>query len=280
MTRALRIFKYSVLALYLFIPLLGCTFNPSKTTQKICQNCKQIILNSKGDYPLIAYTRVNEVEPDGLIHIYLEGDGRPWMKGIWPAKNPNSREMTALRLMAQDKYPAIYLNRPCYGYQKLPPSCSPDLWTSARYSATVVTALNSALTELAHQFPNQRWILIGHSGGGTLAMLLTQTRDDVAAILTVAANLDHKAWTETHGYLPLHESLNPIEQELLPANVLRWHLAGDRDKQVSPEITKRAADMDPQARFILKAGFDHQCCWENQWSEIIAMMRNQLTGTK
>lgn len=265
----------------LWIGLLSCSLNPVDRTSQLCPACEAVTFGQRTEFPLLGYVQnSSSASAAEFIHVYLEGDGRPWLRGRWPAANPTSRDMISLQLMARDPNPSIYLNRPCYGYETLPASCSQELWTNARYSQVVVDALDSALTELAVRFPSKRWILVGHSGGGTLVMLIAQRRADVAAIVTLAANLDHKLWTRERGFLPLDQSLNPAEQPPLPPSVVRWHFAGGQDTQVAPAVTESAAAADPYARFSLQPEFDHSCCWLQLWPHVLQDLHAQLTGTK
>lgn len=268
-------------ALLFAVGIAACAFNPYNALQSRCPHCLPVPIASDGQLPLIAYAthfdRLAEVE---LIHVYLEGDGQPWIQGRWPAKNPSSRQMTALRLMLLDPNPSVYLNRPCYGYKTVPSSCSEALWTNARYGPEVVDSMAFALTELAGRYPNKRWVLIGHSGGGALAILLAGRQGNMAAVVTLAANLDHQAWTQAKGFAPLDRSLNPVDQEVLPEHIIRWHLAGGRDNQVPPQITATAAARDPVSRFFLEPEFDHSCCWQQVWPDLLQQLNTQLTGTK
>lgn len=268
-----------VLAAISYLP--ACAVNPPREVNRLCPHCRSIITSPAASLPLIAYVNRDPSQSEStFIHVYLEGDGQPWIRGRWPAKNPSSRQLTALRLMMRDPHPAIYLNRPCYGYKSMPENCSEELWTNARYGAEIVDSMAFALAKFATQYPGKRWVLIGHSGGGVLAALLAGKVENVAAVITLAANLDHHAWTNVKGFAPLNRSLNPVDQQPLPPNIIRWHFAGGQDLQVPPQITKNAAAKDPGSRFFLEPEFDHNCCWEQIWPRILKELQAQLTGTK
>lgn len=254
--------------------LAGCAFQPQAAIRALCENCRSQSLQA-GEFELEAYWRNIQHTSPALIHVYLEGDGRPWIKGRSPATNPSSQQLTALRLMMLDPNPSLYLNRPCYGLHTLPANCHPQFWTSGRYSPLVVETLQKALDKLGEENPGVRWLLIGHSGGGTLAMLIAQGREDVAGIITLAANLDTDAWTRHFGYLPLEQSLNPALMPPLPMEIPRWHFAAERDTQVPASLIAKAAEVDENARFILLPG-DHNCCWQEHWPRIPGEMAAQL----
>src|SRR5688572_7419130 len=201
----------------LLLCLWSCAFQPQQAISNLCYDCDYQRLNV-GDFVLSAYWRNKPGwSTDSIVHVYLEGDGQPWHRGRSPSTDPNSRRLTALQLMMRDPHPSLYLTRPCYGLEQMPDICTPALWTGGRYSGQVVQAMQKALDQLRDESPEIRWLLIGHSGGGSLAMLIAQGRKDVAGIITLAANLDTDAWTRHFGYLPLEQSLNPAVLPLLPA---------------------------------------------------------------
>lgn len=273
----------------LILAITSCSAHPLMRASQVCSDCKPTVLQRATSMPLQSYWR-NIPGRQARLHIYLEGDGRPWIEGRQPANNPSSTRLTALSLMHKDPNPAVYINRPCYGVSVQPRACHPRLWTSARYSEPVVQALNAAVSEAKAQVRATELILIGHSGGGSLAMLIAARRQDVVAVITLGANLDTLSWTDHFGYLPLTESLNPAELEPLPADVLRWHFAGAQDQQVPPAITEGVAKADPRARFILLPQVDHQAGWREHWPLILDELEAALgvqdslapapTGTK
>lgn len=221
---------------------------------------------------LLAWTE-DGIAPGDILHIYLEGDGVPWKRGLVHATNPTSKKMLALQLMQIDPYPAVYLNRPCYGFDKVPRNCKSTLWTSARYSTFVITQIDQGITELKQRYQARKVILIGHSGGGTLAMLIARKRNDVVAIMTIGANLDHAAWTHHFGFEPLFGSENPALAPPLPDDILRWHLFGTEDRQVPLEVARGGARHDPQATVQVIENYDHHCCWKETWVKLVKRFR-------
>jgi pimeloyl-ACP methyl ester carboxylesterase len=257
------------------ILLSSCTTNPQSRQRQICPTCAPIELKIPGDLsPILAQTITPSIDSQRL-HIYLEGDGRPWTRNDAPSDEPNSRQLTALKLMTLDNQNRIYLNRPCYGVMPMASACKTRLWTSGRYSSEVVQAMSRALDQIQKEYAATELVLIGHSGGGTLAMLIAALRNDVVAVITLAANLDHQAWTEFFAYLPLTDSLNAVDVKLAP-HVLRWHVAAGNDKQVPAELIKRATKTDPHARYREYKNFDHTCCWQTVWPKVLEDLTKEL----
>lgn len=207
------------------------------------------------------------------LHVYIEGDGRPWVKRYLVAKDPTPRAPLTLNLMRQDGQPAIFLGRPCYfndpAYGLTDAHCNARLWTSARYSDVVVASMVDALRQLLADQDYQHVTLIGYSGGGTIAALMAQRMPEVTRLVTIAANLDVAAWTRHHVYSPLTESLDPARTGFKqPANQL--HLAGSKDQTVPPELSATLLQAQGQSLTVID-GYDHRCCWAEKWRELMGL---------
>ncbi|HEY6641820.1 dienelactone hydrolase family protein [Povalibacter sp.] len=207
--------------------------------------------------------------------VYLDGDGRPWgANGREPAADPTTRNPVALQLLAQTTAPAIYVSRPCY--QRMNDSmCGPATWTSDRYSAVVVDSLAAAIQQAAGDDARKQIVLVGYSGGGVLAVLVAERLANVAAVITIAANLDIDAWTQHHHYLPLTGSSNPASS----MHDHPWpevHLQGTADHTVPAATTARYFARYPLAQRRQFDEFTHVCCWVEQWPEIFASIAGPL----
>lgn len=207
---------------------------------------------------------------DELV-IYLGSDGRPWDDNR-PAADPTGRRSLALELMIQDSRPAVYLGRPCYHGGADRPPCTARLWTSGRYSDVVVDALETGLRELLARYRPGRLTLIGYSGGGTLAVLAASrmAAETDITVITVAGNLDPAAWTAFHDLLPLSDSLDPVKAVPSPAGFRQLHLVGTEDARVPPRTIRRYRERHPDAQVLEVEGFDHVCCWVEEWRDILA----------
>lgn len=211
-------------------------------------------------------------------HVYLEGDGLPWWQGRVPAADPTGLRGIVPDLMAKDPAPRVLLHRPCYARERMPAGCEPGLWTDARYGEAVVAALDRGLDRLAEAHGIEEFVLIGFSGGGTLARLLAARRNDVVALVTLSANLDHDLWSRWHGYRPLAASLRIRDTPPLPTTILQWHLAGAADTMVPPQVVRQGAAHDPYARVRELGGFDHHCCWAAFWPTLLEELGQALSA--
>lgn len=215
------------------------------------------------EFQHVIYMRASLCSSDRL-HVYLEGDGVPWTRPQWVSSDPTPRTPLALRLMALDPHPSLYLGRPCYHGSSQDPPCEPSLWTSARYSKRVVVSLENALRR-SWGNTNPEIVLIGYSGGGTLAMLLAKRLPQIKGVVTIAGNLDPDGWARYHGYSPLIGSLNPAQLAPLRSGVYQLHLVGQRDRNIPPALIRPVVDRQPGALFRVIEGFGHACCWEKAW---------------
>jgi pimeloyl-ACP methyl ester carboxylesterase len=210
---------------------------------------------------------------DGALNVYIEGDGAAYVAGR-QARNPTPSNPLTLNLAILDPNPdTIYLARPC---QYLSPQeltgCSPAYWASHRYAAEVVAALSSAIDKAKREIGRQRVRIFGYSGGGTLAVLIAANRNDVVAITTLSANLDHETWTRQDNLTPLYGSLNAADFATKTAHIPQVHFYGEKDDIVPPSITKAYMSRVPgqsAVRAIGIQGANHDCCWVQSWPDLM-----------
>lgn len=245
--------------------LAGC----ASPTAKLHDQARQFGLSAEtviaNGYRLDTFSRPGAAASEPL-HVYLEGDGRPYEAGILPSADPTTRASLILPLQALDSAASLYLSRPCYNGHAADPGCAPPLWTDARYGETVLQTLADALGTYAERRGFKKLLLIGHSGGGTLALLLAERLPQTLGIITLAGNYDIDAWTDLHHYLPLTASLNPARR---PATGLpEWHFLGASDQNIPPALVETALRQRPNARVeIVDAG--HGQGWPGLWPEIL-----------
>lgn len=207
------------------------------------------------------------------LHVYVEHDGTPWIDLDRVSDDPTPRNPFALELMARDSGPRLFLGRPCHHAPREDAGCDPSLWTHGRYSSTVVASMVAALRSFLSVHPYRHVVLVGYSGGGTLAWLMAAQIPETTRVVTVAANLDIDAWVRLHGYSPLSGSLNPALAPALPPTIDQLHYAGGRDANVTPSVVASFARRHPEARVVEIAEFDHRCCWIERWPELLSGAR-------
>ncbi|MCR9241661.1 MAG: hypothetical protein NXH87_09805 [Rhodobiaceae bacterium] len=202
--------------------------------------------------------------PRQELRIFIEGDGFAWERRDRPSPDPTPITQTVLSLVAASNQPnLIYLARPCQFVGARSRNCQESLWTNERYSEAVVSSLNQAIDHLMTEYKAKHLILIGYSGGGTLAALLAARRSDLSGFVTLAAPLDTAAFSEFHNVSPMTGSLNPMDQAHLLSRIPQIHFAGDKDKIVPLQLvlTYQHALANDQCSMIITASADHRSGW-------------------
>ena len=201
--------------------------------------------------------------------IYIEGDGRPWRAGGRViADDPSPRNLPALTWMASLPGPSLYLGRPCYFQTSAQPACNAMLWTYGRYSDQVVAAMAQGLQSWLQRHPQiDSLTLVGHSGGGVLALLLAERVPVVVEVVTLAAPTDVALWAQLHQYTPLFASLNPADIEQWRPQVRRRLFFGEQDRQVPPASFVASAQTIPGAQVSVVPGIGHDCCGPELWAD-------------
>lgn len=218
---------------------------------------------------------VNAVPTTGRRHVYIHGDGSPWYQGRRPARDPTPRNPLLLSMMALDEQPAVYLGRPCYYSAGPDDLCQAKVWTSDRYSTSVIDSMALALGSLLSD--QEEVVLIGYSGGAVIAVLLARQLANVVGVITVAGNLDTDLWTDTFGLLPLSGSVNPRLQTPWPEPLRQLHLAGGQDTIVPLAVTQSyLAAQGGELRYF--PDFSHGCCWLDVWQDLLQQFEQELSS--
>jgi pimeloyl-ACP methyl ester carboxylesterase len=204
-----------------------------------------------GDFTLASYTKLTD--PAAPVHVYIEGDGAAFRHGF-PTRDPTPKSTLVRNMAFADKAPNVaYLARPCQ--YVMTTKCEEKYWTSARFSAQVIEAEYRAVKTLAS---GRKVVLIGFSGGAQIAGLLAATTDlKVERVITIAGNLDHRAWTNWHRTAPLEGSLNLADYREKFARIPQTHYVGAKDKVVPPHLAK-----DFGADVIIIENAAHESGWD------------------
>lgn len=280
--------RSQTISLALLTLLTGACSTPAIRNDAFATNSgfiRQIVAGT--DFSHLVYINEKGITEKGVAgkrtknptwHIYIEGDGVPWIRQNIVATDPTPLKPLMLSLMTQDSRPAIYLGRPCYNGMNKDPSCNPWLWTYGRYSRQVVESMRTVLNTLVRENAIDSMTLIGHSGGGTLAMLLAEKVPQVRKVVTLGGNLDIEAWTSKHGFTTLQDSLNPARRAPLPRQIKQLHFVGADDKNVPQEMLKAAVKQQRNADIFVLDEITHKRGWNSYWTEILKKIA--LSGDK
>lgn len=233
---------------------------------------EQVILPQRPDGFEIFSLRNLKTPGNGILNIYIEGDGHVWDRGL-PSENPTPLKAIALEMALQQATGAVaYLARPCQfiGVGKNI-NCNPIQWTDRRFSVEAVTDLNHAVDVLKLKVGAQKIRLIAYSGGAAISLLIASKRSDVVGLITVAGNLDIDAWANYHRLPPLRGSLNPVSYIGQTQGLPQIHFVGSRDGIVPPSLTQDFVKRYPSnmpVQVITIPNNDHACCWVEQWSSL------------
>jgi pimeloyl-ACP methyl ester carboxylesterase len=263
-------------------PLGGCE-TPAIRAYQQTATAKGLVQHTVDGEPFAHRVYLNDAavaRHPGRLNVYLDGDGIPWRGYAQPALEPTARDPLVLRLMALDPGPAVYLGRPCYLGVYEPARCIPWHWTHGRYSETVVASMVQALHRIIDRQRVDELTLIGYSGGGALAMLIAPRLVGVSRVITLAANLDLKAWVDHHGYSPLSGSLDPAQQPPLPTHIAQWHWVGGHDRAVPPAVVEKGLAHQSGAHFEVIPAIDHACCWEAHWPRLLEVAAHASYPTR
>jgi hypothetical protein len=251
----------------LIAQLSGCASPSLRMDSRATELGYQKVVVQGKDFKHVAYIKTGQPTDSSMLHVYLEGDGTPWVyKGV-AAADPTPRNPLMFELMSLDPAHSLYLGRPCYQGLNTNKSCTSDLWTDRRYSAVVVNSMAAALQRLSVNY--DALVLLGHSGGGTLAMLLAEHLIKTEGVITVAANLDTARWAALHKQQPLSGSLNPATRPPLAPRIRQMHFAGEDDDNVPPYLVRDAIAHQHNATLKVIPKQDHRCCWYEVWPEIL-----------
>lgn len=224
-----------------------------------------------GPFTLLAQLRVQA--PGQPLRIYIEGDGFAWITRTRPSPDPTPRRPVALWLAARDPGPNVaWLARPCQYIMLARPgtACDRSYWTHARMAPEVVEAVDAAVTALRQRTGATMVELIGYSGGGGVAAVLTARRTDVMTLRTVAGNLDSGAFVRHHRVSPMTGSVDAIGEAGRTRSVPQIHFVGEDDRIVPPFLAdafvRRAG---PAAVKVVVPGLDHSHGWDTMWPALL-----------
>ena len=238
---------------FLFI-LFGC--------QSI-QPPKDFVYNEveTSQFKIASWQKITDINAD--YRIYIEGDGYAFNANGQPTHNPTPHGELMRELSFNDTAPnVIYLTRPCQFVKD--DACRVEYWTTKRFAPEVVEAEYEAIKQTVG---DKNVTLIGFSGGAQIASLIAVKYSDlkIKKIITIAGNLDHKAWTDYHNLPELTGSLNLADYKEKFALVEQIHYVGADDNIIPPELTQKFV---PQDKIITIKNATHNTGWKKAYSLI------------
>ncbi len=270
--------RFFILAFVLLFPpvmLHGCvTPSPEQRLELADSIAKPVGFTSREivgtPFVLTAYERVTQ--PGAPVRVYIEGDGLAWASRSRPSDDPTPTDPVALRLAAVDNAPnVVYLGRPCQ-YSKNA-ACGTEYWTMKRFGIDVLKSMNAALDNVKRKYDARGFEMVGFSGGGAVAALLTAKRRDVLTLRTVGGNLDTAEFTTHHGVTPLEGSLNPVDYAQRIIRVPQRHFVGDKDKIITRKMGKnfiRATGHPECLNLTVVKNTAHEDGWVKVWPQLLA----------
>ncbi len=277
--------NYFGLLIGLFALVSCVNVNPQERRQHadmlaIAHDWQQLRLPTE-QFVLAAYASKPILQAD-VLAVYIEGDGLAWLSDSQASDDPTPLHPVSLELAIHHPLgAAVYLARPC---QYVEPgearNCRQTYWTNRRFAPEVIEASDQAISALKQRFGASKLVLVGYSGGGAVAALVAARRKDVVQLITVAGNLDHRAWTEHHRVSPLEGSLNPADGWRALQDVPQLHFVGERDAVISRAMVDAYASrfpLDRRPEVVMVPGFDHLCCWVEKWGDLLLERRDVIS---
>lgn len=244
--------------------------------QRVFQNaekaglCQQVMRS--GFFSLVTYSRVTDASYP--LHVYIEGDGHAFDAQGKVSHDPTPRNPLALKLAGIDPSPNIlYIARP---YQfvaiDVPLEDAQPYWTTHRFSEEVVAAIDEVITMFCDEHAIQKTTLIGYSGGGAIAALVSTRRTDVEMLITVAGNVDPARHSEIHAVPYSDDSLNPSDCAQILSRILQVHFVGEKDSIVPKEIARsyQAKVGISDNSIVIVPDTYHHHGWEKKWADLLA----------
>jgi hypothetical protein len=224
-----------------------------------------------GDFTLMTYQRFKKHSDS--ISIYIEGDGRAWETKHRLSDDPTPSNPVALRLAAVDSSGNIaYIARPGQFTASGFPECDSKYWSGFRFAPEVINSFNRAIDILKEKSGSKHVELVGYSGGGAIAVLVTSERSDITALRTIAGNLDPKALCIYHRVRQLDGSISPLDVAQKVAHIPQRHFVGSNDQIVPPFIARsfinKMGDKNDE-RITIVYGPTHHSGWSERWPELL-----------
>jgi len=267
-----RYLRYNLIILLVVMISGGCSskFSPKVRQQKADHFA--VIGNliheriTTDTFLLTTYHRFNHKDRSKQLVVYIEGDGMAWISRDQLSNNPTPVRPVALELASLDMgVNILYIARPCqYLWPQSMSNCSSDYWNDKRGSEKVISAINQVISIIKAREGFLSIKLIGYSGGGGIAAIITNRRDDVEKLVTIAGNLNYDLFTKIHNLTPMSGSIDPITIAKQIALTPQIHYVGEEDKIVPEQIARSFSD-----KVVVVKGVTH-ASWAEKWREVVS----------
>lgn len=217
------------------------------------------------NFTLMSWQKITQPGADTVI--YIEGDGHAWITRHQIATDPTPVLPLVQEWAIRDPRPnVIYLARPCQFIATFEPPCQKDYWTNKRFAPEIINSTNQAIDQIKQQTGTAHFILVGYSGGGAVATLVTRNRQDISLLVTVAGNLDTILHSQIHQVSPLTGSLNPYDSAPFMGHIKQRHYIGGNDTNITGAITRHYISHLPAGSdvdIITIPGATHNSGWDH-----------------
>ncbi len=261
------------LAVCLLFLCCGCSTLSRMQEQGQKLGFQQLSLSALG-FAYTAFLRVSPGSPTsqtGCLIVYIEGDGRAFLRNGQPANDPSPANPMGFSLALADPAPAVlYLARLGHFNESYNGARFTPYWSEKRFAPEIISSMDEALDQAKARSGAACLHLVGYSGGGGIACLLAARRDDVRSLVTVAGLLDTAWWVETKGLPPLFGSLNPADSVARLASIPQIHFSGTHDTVIPTEMSARFCSLASftQCRTI-PLDFTHRDGWAENWPKLL-----------
>jgi len=272
-------FKYYTIILIVTLLSGGCS---SKLSPKVRQHTADTVAQAGSlaqqkiatdDFLLTTYQRFDSTANNKQMVVYIEGDGMAWISRDQLSNNPTPIQPIALKLASIDTNAnVLYIARPCqYLWPQTMNSCSSKYWSDKRGSQEAIDSINQAISIVKNRENIALVKLVGYSGGGGIAALITAKRDDVNQLITVSGNLNYKLFTQIHNLSPMNSSIDPITVAKQISLIPQIHYVGADDKIVPKQIALSFSD---KVMVINNVSHDN---WPDKWEQILRTVNHDLS---
>ena len=253
----------------LTVAITACSNRPSTAIPDRHELSKNGFIQEQSAYPGTVLVKRSLLKND-RVWVFIESDGAAF--GTWPTGKPampSVKRSVALGLaLQQTGGDVMYVARPCQfllGEWASAKCDNPDLWTTQRFSHEAIKLIE-AVIERSVGDKKRPVTLVGHSGGGTVALAIAQRQQfPVACVITLGSPVDLKSWYGLWGAAPPATAVDPANAISAGQTAPVVFISGEHDQLVPPSAIGRWADViraSPRLHHI-RINSTHGTGWHN-----------------